>query len=82
MFVVVLVNFSVTYQVPQISFKIVAGDSMLVLSHEFDDIIFCGSLVIFESVPDYGSQAFALHITSSVRRHSAFAWTLAPNTWS
>ena len=41
MVVAVLINFSVKNQVPQVSFKIVVGDSMLVFSHEFDDIIFC-----------------------------------------
>ena len=41
MLVVVLINFGVKNQVPQVSFKIVAGDSMLVFSHEFDDIRFC-----------------------------------------
>ena len=38
--VVVLINFGVKNQVPQVSFKIVVGDSMLVISHEFDDIRF------------------------------------------
>ena len=41
MLVVVLINFGVKNQVPQVSFKIVVGDSMLVFSHEFADIIFC-----------------------------------------
>ena len=31
------------------------------MNHEFVDIIFCGSLVIFEAILDYGAQAFALH---------------------
>ena len=35
MLVVVLINFGVKNQVPEVSFKIVAGDSMLVCSHEF-----------------------------------------------
>ena len=48
-------------QVPQVSFKIVVGDLMSVFSHEFVDIIFCESLVIFEAILDYGSQSFALH---------------------
>ena len=34
---------------------------MSVLSHEFDDIIFCGSLVIFEAISYYGDQSFSLH---------------------
>ena len=46
MLVVVLINFGVKNQVPQVSFKIVVGDSMLVFSHEFADIRFCGSLDI------------------------------------
>ena len=48
-------------QVLQVSLKIVAGDLMSVFSHEFADIIFCYSLVIFEAISDYGAQAFALH---------------------
>ena len=31
----------VTNQVQQVSFKLVAGDLMLVSSYEFDDILFC-----------------------------------------
>ena len=41
MLVVGLINFGVTNQVPQVSFKIVAGDLTLVFSYEFVDIIFC-----------------------------------------
>ena len=44
--VVVLINFCVKNLVPQVSFKIAAGDLMSVFSHEFADIIFCESLVI------------------------------------
>ena len=40
MLVTVLINFGVKNQVPQVSFKLVAGDLMLVLSYEFSDIIF------------------------------------------
>ena len=40
MLVVVLMNFGVKNQVPQVYFKSVVGDSMLVFSHEFSDIIF------------------------------------------
>ena len=36
-----LINFGVTNQVPQVLFKLVAGDLMLVSSYEFSDIIFC-----------------------------------------
>ena len=35
------INFGVTNQVPQVSFKLVVGDLMIVSSYEFDDIIFC-----------------------------------------
>ena len=35
---------------------------MLVSSYEFADIIFCKSLVIYESISYYGAQAFTLHI--------------------
>ena len=42
MLVVVLINFFVKNQVPQVSFKIIVGDLMLVFSSEFDDIICCG----------------------------------------
>ena len=61
MLVVVLINFGVKNQVLKVSFKIAAGDLMLVFSHEFADIIFCGSLVIFEAISDYEAQAFAFH---------------------
>ena len=47
MLVVVLINFGVKNQVPQVSFKIVVGDLMSVFSDKFDDIIFFESLVIF-----------------------------------
>ena len=40
MLVVVLINFGVKNQVPQVSFKIVAGDSISVFSHEFGGIRF------------------------------------------
>ena len=53
MLVAIVINFGVKNQVPQVSFKIVVGDLMLVSPHEFDDIIFYGSLVIFEVISDY-----------------------------
>ena len=59
-FVVVLINFGVKNQAPQVSFKFVVGDSMSVFSHEFDDIIFFESLDILQVILDYGAQAFAL----------------------
>ena len=61
MLVAGLINFGVTNQVPQVSFKLVVGDLMLVSSYEFVDIIFCESLVISEAISDYEAQAFALH---------------------
>ena len=61
--VVVLINFGVKNQVPQVSFKIVVEDSMLVFSHEFADIIFCESLDSLESISYYGAQVFSLHGT-------------------
>ena len=54
--VAALINFGVKKQVPQVSFKIVVGDSMLVFSHEFSDIIFCESLDILEAISYYGAQ--------------------------
>ena len=50
-----------TNQAPQASFNFVVEDLMLVLSYEFDDIIFCELLVISEAISDYGAQTFALH---------------------
>ena len=61
MLVAIPINFGVKNQVPQVSFKIATGDLMSVFSHEFDDIIFCESLVIFEAISYYGAQAFSLH---------------------
>ena len=40
------INFGVTNQAPQVSFTYVVEDSMLVLSYEVADIIFCKLLVI------------------------------------
>ena len=40
------INFGVTNQAPQVSFNFVVEDSMLVLSYEFYDIIFCELLDI------------------------------------
>ena len=47
MLLVVLINFGVKNQVSRVSFKIDAGDLRSVFSHEFADITFCESLVIF-----------------------------------
>ena len=61
MLVVVLINFGVKNQAPQVSFKFVVGDSMSVFPHEFDDIKFCEPLDILEAISNYGAQAFTLH---------------------
>ena len=50
-----------TNQTPRVSFNFVVEESMLVLSYEFDDIIFCELLHIYEAISDYGAQAFILH---------------------
>ena len=55
MLVFVLINFGVKNQAPQVSFNFVAGDSMLVFSHEVVDIKFCESLDILEAISDYGA---------------------------
>ena len=44
------INFGVTNQALQVSFNFVVEDSMLVFSYEFDDIIFCDLLVIYEAI--------------------------------
>ena len=62
MLVAGVINFGVTNQVPQVSFKLVARDLMLVSSYEFADIVFCESLVIYEAISYYGAQSFSLHI--------------------
>ena len=43
-------------QVPQVFFKFVVGDLVLVYFYDISDILFCESLVIFESISDYGAQ--------------------------
>ena len=55
MLVAGLINFGVTNQVLQVSFKLVAGDLMLVSSYEFSDIIFYESWVIYEDISYYGA---------------------------
>ena len=50
-----------TNQAPQVSFKFVVEDSMLVLSYEFGDIRFFELLNIYEAISYYGTQAFDLH---------------------
>ena len=49
------INFGVTNKVLQVSFKLTAGDLMLVSSYEFVDISICESLIISEAIPDYGA---------------------------
>ena len=58
---VALTNLSVKNQVPQVFFKFVVGDLVLVSSYEVANILFCDSLTIYEAISYYGSQAFALH---------------------
>ena len=43
-------NFGLTNQAPQVSFNFVVEDSMLVISYEFYDIIFCELLDIYEAI--------------------------------
>ena len=50
-----------TNQELQVSFYFPVEDSILFLSYEFYDIIFCELLVIYESISDYGAQSFTLH---------------------
>ena len=51
MLVVVLINFGVKNQAPQVSFKFVVGDLMSVFSHDFVDIKLCESLdILFEKL--------------------------------
>ena len=59
--VAALVIFGVKNQVPQVFFKLVVGDLMLVSYYEFVDIIFFVSFVIYESISYYGAQLFDLH---------------------
>ena len=61
MLVAGFINFGVTNQVPQVSFKLVVGDLMLVSAYEFADITFCESLINSEAISYYGSQEFSLH---------------------
>ena len=56
-----LISFGVKNKAPQVFFKFVTWDSMLVSSYEFDDIKFCESLDILESISYYGAQSFSLH---------------------
>ena len=59
--VVGFINFGVTNQVPQVSFKLAAGDLMLVSSYEIANILICESLIISEAISYYGAQSFTLH---------------------
>ena len=60
MLVVSLINFGVKNQVSKFSFEIVAGDLMLVFSHEFADIIFCEYLDILKEISYFRSDPFTL----------------------
>ena len=53
--VAALINFGVKKQVPKICFKSFARDLMLVLSHEFVDIIVCKYLDILEIISGFRS---------------------------
>ena len=55
MLVAIFINFCVINQVSQVSFKLDVGDLMLVSYYEFDDILFCESLVIYKYISYYGS---------------------------
>ena len=55
MLVTDLINFGVKNQAPQVSFKFIVGDSMLVSYYEFADINFCESLDILEAILNYGA---------------------------
>ena len=54
MLVAGLINFGVTNQVPQVFFKVAAGDLMLVFSYEFDDIIFFYYCIFWNKYQDLG----------------------------
>ena len=70
MLVAVLINFGVKNQVPQVSFNIVAGDLMSVISYEFVDIIFCGYLDILEEISGFRSDPFTILIFSIQQNHT------------
>ena len=50
MLVASLTNLGVKNQVPQVFFKFAVGDLVLISSYEVSDILFCESLVIYESI--------------------------------
>ena len=56
MLVAALTNFGVKNQVPQVFFKFVARDLVLVSSYEVADILFCEELFIFVAISYYGAQ--------------------------
>ena len=55
MLVAGFINFCVTNQAPQVSFNFAVEDSMLVLSYEFDDVIFF-EFFYSEEISYYGAQ--------------------------
>ena len=88
------INSCVINQAPQVSLNFVVEDSMLAISYDFYDMIFCELLVIYKAISYYGSQLFALtspkaslplvtcsspHRTS--KEEDILNMTLAPNTW-
>ena len=56
----ILINFGEKNEVPKVSFEIDAGDLMLVLFYEFDDIIFYEYLCILEIISYFRSDPFTL----------------------
>ena len=56
MLVAALTNFGVKNQVLRFFFNFDAGDLVLDSYYEVADILFCDSLVIYESISFYGAQ--------------------------
>ena len=56
MLVVLVINFGVKNQAPQVSFKnSTAGESISVSFHEFPNVMDTDSLDILEAISDYGA---------------------------
>ena len=60
MIVTVLISIGVKTQAPQVSFKLVAGDSMAVSSHEFSYMKYCDFMNILKDRSDYRAHTFSL----------------------
>ena len=58
MLVTSLISIGVKNQAPQVSFKLVVGDSMLVSSHEFVDMKYCDFMDILKVRLDYRDYTF------------------------